>query len=264
MTRQASTEAALATTEDCFLDGRVPLRQPVDGPRAGLDAVMLAAFAPVPGRAACCVLDVGSGAGAVAVLIAHHAPMARLTGIDIDGRLVTLANANAATNGFGERCRFVEADVCRPLQSLSSLGIAAETYDVAVSNPPFFEDATATPAATAIRRRAHFGSHDELVGWLRFMTAVTRQGGEVALVFPAEGLATLLGQLAGRFGGIRVFPLFPRPGLAARRILVSGVRGSRAPLRLLPGLVLHRADGGPTEEAEAILRHGQRIARDAG
>ncbi len=170
-----------------------------------------------------------------------------------------MQTTNAAANGFAERCRFIAADVSWPLNSLAAAGIGAEAFDVVVSNPPFFETAIATPAAAAIRRRAHFGSRDELIGWLRFMTAVTRQGGRLALVFPADGLATILEQLSGRFGDLRVFPLFPRPDLAARRILVAGVRGSRAPLRLLPGMVLHRGDGSPTVDAEAVLRNGGRI-----
>ena len=44
-----------------------------------------------------------------------------------------------------------------------------------------------------------------------------------------------------RFGDIRIAPLYPAPGAAASRVIVQGVKGSKAPLQLLPGLVLHDA-----------------------
>jgi tRNA1(Val) A37 N6-methylase TrmN6 len=59
-----------------------------------------------------------------------------------------------------------------------------------------------------------------------------------------------------RFGDIRVAPLYAREGMAASRVIVQGVKGSKAPLQLLPGLVLHSAGNQFTPEAEAILRDG--------
>ena len=61
---------------------------------------------------------------------------------------------------------------------------------------------------------------------------------------------------AGGCAPAALFPLWPRTGQAARLLLVQGVKGGRGALRLLPGMVLHRPDGGFTPEAEAILRAG--------
>ncbi|MDE2577133.1 MAG: SAM-dependent methyltransferase, partial [Rhodospirillales bacterium] len=57
-------------------------------------------------------------------------------------------------------------------------------------------------------------------------------------------------------GSLAVLPLWPRPGRAAKLVLLRAVRGGRGPSEMLPGLVLHRADGGFTAEAEAVLRGG--------
>jgi tRNA1(Val) A37 N6-methylase TrmN6 len=59
-----------------------------------------------------------------------------------------------------------------------------------------------------------------------------------------------------KFGDIRVAPMYAREGHAASRIIVQGVRGSRAPLQILPGLVLHREDNSFTPDADAVLRSG--------
>ena len=64
----------------------------------------------------------------------------------------------------------------------------------------------------------------------------------------------MLRLLDGRFGDIAVFPLFPKKGEPATRIILQGRKGSRAGLRLLPGLVLHEQDGNYTAKAEAVLR----------
>jgi len=60
--------------------------------------------------------------------------------------------------------------------------------------------------------------------------------------------------------GISVFPLLPHGGEAAKRIIIQAKKGSRAPLALLHGLVLHRPDGSYTPEADAILRGGAALA----
>jgi tRNA1(Val) A37 N6-methylase TrmN6 len=62
--------------------------------------------------------------------------------------------------------------------------------------------------------------------------------------------------LSGRAGGIAVFPLWPRAGEAAKRVLVQARQGLGTPLKLSAGLVLHEKDGVFTEAAEAILRRG--------
>jgi tRNA1(Val) A37 N6-methylase TrmN6 len=69
-----------------------------------------------------------------------------------------------------------------------------------------------------------------------------------------------LAALAGAFGGIEILPVHPKPGHAAIRILVQAVKASRAPLSLLPGLVLADGSGKPTPQAEAVLREGAALA----
>jgi len=66
-------------------------------------------------------------------------------------------------------------------------------------------------------------------------------------------------ELDRRFGAVTLFPLFPKAAEPAVRVIVQARKGSRAGMRLLPGLVLHEADGRYTAKAEAVLRHGQAL-----
>ena len=79
------------------------------------------------------------------------------------------------------------------------------------------------------------------------------------MIFRADGLVDLIGALARGFGAIAVLPVHGKPGAHAIRIIVGAVKGSNAPLTILPGLVLATEDGTPTEAAEAVLRYGAEL-----
>ena len=82
-----------------------------------------------------------------------------------------------------------------------------------------------------------------------------RAGGVVTLVHRADRLGDILAALAPRAGSVRIRPVQPFADAPAKRVLVQARRGGRAPLTLLPPLVLHLRDGGAwTPQAEAILR----------
>ena len=78
----------------------------------------------------------------------------------------------------------------------------------------------------------------------------------LTMIWRADGLAAVLAALDARFGGFVVIPVHGRAGEPAIRVLLRAGKGNRAPLQLLPGLLLNDEDGRPTAEAEDILRRG--------
>ncbi len=76
----------------------------------------------------------------------------------------------------------------------------------------------------------------------------------MTLIWRADALAAVQAALACGFGGVAILPVYPKPGAAAIRVLARGVKASRAPSTMRPGLVLADADNKPTPQAEAILR----------
>ena len=100
-------------------------------------------------------------------------------------------------------------------------------------------------------------AESELDTWGRFMARMAAPGGTATMIHKAEALGGVLAAFAGRFGDLCVLPVVPRRGEAAIRVIVQGIKGSRAPLVLLDALVLHGGDGhGFTAEAQAMLRGG--------
>jgi Predicted O-methyltransferase len=231
-------------SEDRFLGGAVQVRQKQDGFRAGLDAVLLAAAIPAhPGEAA---LELGAGAGTATLCLAHRVGGLRAKGLEIDPELVEIASANAAANGFSDRVHFVAADV------LSMPVCYKRPYDHVFCNPPF-HDECGEAAPDPARARA-LQDKGKLSAWLSAGMKRTVSGGTFSVILRADRVGEALAALPDR--GVSIFPLWPKAGIAAKRAILQVRQGSRAPLQMLAGLVLHLADGAYTPEAEAILRGG--------
>lgn len=233
-----------AFTEDTLLNGRVRLRQPRQGFRAGLDAVLLAAFvAAKPGDR---VLEAGCGSGAGFLCLAARVPGLTITAVEKEAEMVTLARDNAAHAGL--TAEIVAGDVA-DLALARRLGPVAHGF----ANPPYWP--AGTPPPGAIRRAATHEAGTELMGWVQFLGAAIQPRGRLTLILPAARFAAAAAALqeAG-FGDVNLLPLWPRMGIEAKRILLNARKGGRGPAHIWPGLVLHEADGSFTPATEALLR----------
>ena len=124
---------------------------------------------------------------------------------------------------------------CRQLQA------DAESFDHVLANPPYNPQGAGTVSLEALKAAANVMPGGNLARWARFMAAMARPGGSATMIHRADAVGEVLSAFAGRFGGLLVFPLYPREGKSAIRVLVQGIKGSSAPVELRPGLVLHEA-----------------------
>jgi tRNA1(Val) A37 N6-methylase TrmN6 len=252
-----SATAGDAQTDDAFLGGALNILQPETGYRAGLDAVMLAAA--VGTEDALDLLDVGAGVGTAGLCVARRIPSTRVTLFEKEPALVRLARENVQRNGLGDRVRVLEGDVGLSAESAQGIGLEAESFRCVIANPPFHDLGAGSLSADHLKAVAHAMPEGSLERWVRFMARMAAPGGSVALIHKAEALPRLLEALDGRFGGLQVLPLHPNASAPAQRVIVMGRKGSRAPLALLPGFVVHGADGAFTPQAQAILREGNAL-----
>ena len=237
----------MSMTENSILGGRVRLRQSVSGYRAGVDAALLAAACDAPAGAR--VLDAGCGVGAVMLAAAARQPGVRFVGLERDAEAAALARDNIALNGWASRIEVVVGDIAAPF---SALGLAP--FDAVLANPPFFDDAGALRGPAAAKRGAWLTA-EGLGVWTAFLTRAVREGGAITLIHRADRLADLLAGLAPKAGSFQIRPLHPFADVPAKRVLIRAVKTAKAPLRLLPPLVLHERGGAKhTAETEAILR----------
>jgi tRNA1(Val) A37 N6-methylase TrmN6 len=260
MTREAAPVAAsdaeansVGLTRDAFFGGALWLEQPARGYRAGLDALLLAAAVPVSEERPTMVLDLGAGVGTVGLAIATRVKSARIVLLERDPALASLAHGNTIANGLGDRVRSVTADIAAPAAELERLGLAADSFDHAAANPPYFIDGDGTRATLAQRAGSRAMPVTALDDWLRAAARAVRPGGTLTMIHRVEALGALLAGLEGRFGGIAVLPLSAGRAAPATRILLNARKGSRGPLRLLAPLISHTENGGFTPEIQAII-----------
>ena len=172
--------------------------------------------------------------------------------VERDPALATLCRRNIALNGLTGLARVVEADILHmPDGRCPDPPIAA---DIVVTNPPFLEPSRSRASPDPARAAAHQLSDEALGRWIEVGAGFLRAKGRLALIHRADRLADCLKHLERAFGCIVVKAVHPRAGEAAIRIVLSAVKGSRAPLRVAPPLVLHGPDGRFLPDIDAIHR----------
>ncbi|MDR1939154.1 MAG: methyltransferase [Tannerellaceae bacterium] len=197
---------------DYFRFKQFMIRQDRCAMKVGTDGVLLGAWVAVDGCRN--ILDVGTGTGLIALMLAQRNPEAAVDAIDIDESACSQAKENAGDSPFAGRIRII----CSPLSRYASE--TASRYDLIVSNPPYFVRSLKNPdPQRCIARHTDSLSVEELIEKGRGLLA---EGGRLALILPA-GRGDELGAVARRNGLniIRQTAVIPVPGAAPKRILTE-------------------------------------------
>ncbi|HTH17908.1 MAG TPA: methyltransferase, partial [Magnetospirillum sp.] len=230
------SDEPLSTSEDHFLGGRLVIRQPVNGYRAGSDPMFLAAA--VPARLGDKVLDLGCGVGTASLCLMARLEGVSVVGLELQPELAELARTNAAANGFAERFRVIEGCLTEPPAEAPY-----HHFDHVITNPPWYEPGTIRPPQAESKAIGHM-EEVELAEWLAQAVRFLKPKGRLFVVHRADRLGDILAALNPlRVGEVRVFPLWPKQGKAATRVVVVARRDAKTPLEVLPGLLLHHPDG---------------------
>ncbi len=219
-----------ALRRDAFLGGALHLWQPRQGYRAGVDPVLLAASVPaVSGQS---VLDLGCGAGAIALCLGSRVPGLKLYGLEKQPAYAELARRNGAEQGFEVHVGDLE-DMPASLRALS--------FHHVVANPPYFERETGTSAPDPMREAA-LSETTPLAEWIATGAERLRPRGWLHMIIKANRLDDALAGLQRRLGSVVVQPLAPRSGRDAELIILRARKDGRAPLTLKFPVILHQRD----------------------
>ena len=152
--------------------------------KVGTDGTLLGAWASAP-TGACRILDIGTGTGLIALMMAQRYPEAEVIGIDMDGGAVSQATTNAADSPFSNRIRIVLADIA---------DFSVEPFDSIVCNPPFFVDSLTCPDSSRTMAR-HTGSltYKTLI---QSVKRLLKDDGLFSVVVPVDYRSQLLSEAA--------------------------------------------------------------------
>lgn len=227
---------------------QLTLHQATHGYRFALEAFVLADF--VPARAAHPCLDLGTGCGVVALLLARRFPQARLVGLELQRSLALLAQQNVVCNGLEHRIGIVQGDI-RQVPSLFSPGI----FSTVVCNPPYraVGNGHLNPnPEKAIARHELALTLPQLVQAAQHL--LCRRGLFVMVYHPSR-----LPELCARLETARLRPrrlrlVHATAQAPASMVLIEAVRDGWDALTVLPPLCVYEVSGGYTAEMQAIFQ----------
>ncbi len=229
-------------TDDTFFDGRLTVRQPKDGYRYSIDAILLADFMRCKDGQT--ILELGVGCGIISLILAFRYPALKIFGLEIQDQLARIATENVRENHLDERVSILHQD----LKNLKLQQVPEQVQHV-VCNPPY--------------RRIHSGRinphqekagarHEIFAGLADFVDAAARMlqlSGSLTTVYPAPRLVDMVAHMRrANLEPKRLRMVHSKMGDPARLVLVTGVKGGRPGLEVEPPLVIYQDDGDYTRE----------------
>jgi len=213
-----------------------------------LDAVLLARFAYIPINKGN-ILDLCTGNGAIPLLLAHRTK-GDITGLEIQSRLVNMANRSVQLNNLQTQIHILGGDLKERHPDLKQ-----SFYDVVTCNPPYFK----TPKKTELNQNefltiARHEVYCTLEDVIKACKLYVKPGGKVAMVHRPERLVDLI----TLFRTYHIEPkrlqyVYPKANKEANTILIEGVRDGKTGLNILPPLFIYKEDGTYTEQARVII-----------
>ncbi len=248
------TDPAGEFTEDAFLGGRLRLRQPKSGHRAGHDAMLLAAATSA--RSGDRVVDFGAGIGAAGLAVARRVAGIELVLVEIDEVLAELARGNAASNAIP--ADVIVLDITSAADAFAASGLPPDSVDAVLMNPPFNDPVRHRASPDKAREIAHVATAATLGTWIHAARRILKSGGVLTLIWRADGLAEVLAALDRGFGNLAILPVHGDAKKPAIRVLVRAVKGGKAPTQMHAALMLNNESTMPNKQVQDILA-GKRV-----
>jgi tRNA1(Val) A37 N6-methylase TrmN6 len=236
-------------TLDAIAGARIRLLQREAGYRFNLDAVLLARFA-VERREAerpTKVIDLGTGCGIVALLLASWRPSWKVTAVEVQPSLADITRRNAALNELP--VEVVESD----WRTLGTPGRAGDA-DLITCNPPYFAPDRSQPCDDPEKHAARQEAHGTLLENAKAARRLVRGNGSVRFIHIAARLPELMAALAeAGLPVVRLRFVHAKTNEPAYAVLTESIPDSRRPLVVEPPLIVHAVNGGYTPDLDDVL-----------
>ncbi len=196
---------------DFFKFKQFTIRQNACSMKVGTDGVLLGAWVGTdeqPQR----ILDVGTGTGLIAIMLAQRTAAAQVDAVELDQDAALQAKQNAESSPWAERISILH-------QNFNDFArLSTSRYDLIISNPPYFRQSLASPdSGRTIARHAEELQHEELIK------------GSIQLLNPQGKLAVVMPYVEGNI----FIALAAKAGLYCNRKLNISTKKSKPVKRLL-------------------------------
>ena len=208
--------------------------------KIGTDGVLLGAWADIEDDSR--ILDVGTGTGLIALMLAQRNTSANIMGIDISCEATQEACDNFGRSPWAERLSAVCGDVC----SFES----NEKFDHIVSNPPYFVDSLHSPdkLRTMARHTSSLKFEDLVTSAVRLL----RPGGRLSVILPTECAMQFRFAAFGRLWLRRQLEVVTKAGDTPRRTLMEFCLSDKPLMPSVATLIMRHKDSSYTDEYRAL------------
>jgi len=179
--------------------------------KVGTDGVLLGAWAPIDSASR--ILDIGTGTGLVALMLAQRAPAdVSVTALEIDKNAVVQARENVEHSPWNDRIEVLEGD----FNSFQS----EDKFDLIVSNPPYFVDSLTCPNGQRSVAR-----HNDSLTYHNLVKGVSRllaNKGVFTIIIPMD-VADSVVEVASTYGlnPLKQLSIITKPGVSPKRTLIT-------------------------------------------
>jgi tRNA1(Val) A37 N6-methylase TrmN6 len=222
----------LGLQEDETLDGPYGLKiiQKKHGYRYSQDSLQLVDFANIKRDDE--VIELGTGSGVMALILARRGLGKRIVGIEIQKELVELSRRSVKLNNLEEKIEIIEGDI-RKIESL----FPPHSFDYVITNPPYIETKSGliSPGSQkAAARHEIFCDMNDVLKAIRYVLKPLKRG---ACVYPAPRFGELiLKSKKKQLEPKRVQFVYPSPEERAELVMVEFIKEGKPGLEILPPL----------------------------
>ena len=204
--------------------------------KIGTDGVLLGAWADIEGDSR--ILDVGTGTGLIALMLAQRNASAEIVGVDISHEAIEEARDNFLNSPWATRLSATLGDVC----SFES----NEKFDHIVSNPPYFVDSLHSP--DSLRTMARHTSSLKFEDLVTSAVRLLRPGGRLSVILPTECAMQFRFAAFGRLWLRRQLNVVTKAGDTPRRTLMEFCLSDKPLMPSVATLTMRHRDSSYTEE----------------
>ncbi len=235
-------------TIDEISGSRLRIFQKEKGYRFSIDALLLAHFVHL--KKGDRIVDLGTGSGVIAVIMARKKECGKVVGVDIQEELVDMARRSVQLNNLEEKLVICRGDV-RNIEAVFD----SKSFNVAVFNPPYRKLKSGRINPNDQKSIARHEVKATLQDFLNAAGYVLRRSGRAYIIYPATRMVELLSSM--RVSGIepkRMRMVHSHDASRAEFTLVEGIKSGREELEVMPPLFIYSEGGEYTEEMTCIFR----------
>lgn len=224
--------------------------------KVGVDGTLLGAWTNVGNHGN--VLDVGTGCGLIALMLAQRSSGVSIYGIDIHLPSVEEARENFRNSPWSDRLNALQIDFLSfEEEEGGSLANLPSSFDLIVSNPPFFDSGVKETSDPRLAAR-----HQSSLPLTRLISGASKllnQGGSLAMILPSQFEEAIIA--IGKDNGLyplRLTRVKGHPSAATKRLLIQMNKLSESdsviPTPTIDDLILENSPGEPTPQYRSLCK----------